>query len=80
MFQREYEYLYEAKAEVNKTTATFSCSDILRYQWRTHSLMYCFKYQTVAANNAVTDHKQFCLPSNNSIGELSAYFNQVFTL
>ncbi|XP_067948545.1 uncharacterized protein [Watersipora subatra] len=66
--QQELSYMYEAKAMINKTSVSFSCDDIRRYHWANSPTAYCFRYQSVASNQAVVDHSLFCLPINSSIG------------
>lgn len=61
--------MYEAKAKVGETTASFSCDDIRQYHWRSQAISYCFRYQTVASNQAVADHELFCLPTNKTVGK-----------
>ena len=61
--------MYEAKARVGEHTASFNCDDIRSYHWRSQAISYCFRYQTVASNQAVTDHELFCLPTNKTIGK-----------
>lgn len=69
--------MYEAKARVGESSTSFSCDDIRSYHWRAQAISYCFRYQTVASNQAVTDHELFCMPTNKTIGKCELHHQRL---